>query len=258
MEKRFPALFVSHGAPSMIVEPCACREFLRQWGEKLGTPAGIVCVSAHWVTQQARVTASPHPTTVHDFYGFADELYDLSYPAPGEPALAARVLELLDRQGIAAAGDATRGFDHGAWAPLMLMYPEAKVPVIQLSVQPQLGPKHHLSVGEALRPLREEGILILASGSATHNLNDFVGHELGAEPMRYAQEFSWWVDKAITEGRTAELLDYHVKAPYALRCHPTAEHFLPLFVPLGTGGKGRQIHDSYTYGALSMAAFSWE
>jgi 4,5-DOPA dioxygenase extradiol len=242
----------------MIVEECATREFLRQLGTQLGTPAGIVCISAHWVTEEPLVTTNPLPSTVHDFYGFAEELYALSYPAPGDPALAERVLGLLAERGIPAGGDAARGFDHGAWAPLTLMYPEARVPMIQLSVQPTLGPEHHLAIGEALRPLREEGILILASGSATHNLNDFVGHKLGAEPMRYAQEFAWWLELAIAEGRTGDLLAYQYKGPHALRCHPTAEHFLPLFVPLGMGGKGRLIHDSYTYGALSMAAFAWE
>lgn len=258
MRTRFPALFVSHGAPSMVIEECPTRDFLRQLGQEIGRPKGIVAVSAHWNTREPRVTMSPRPSTLYDFGGFADELYRLTYEAPGDPLLGQRVLSLLKSGGMSGEKDMSRGFDHGVWAPLMLMYPEADIPVVELSVQPHLGPEHHLALGRALEPLRDEAILLVASGSTTHNLADFFGRALDAAPVPYAKEFADWVAEAIGSGRTEDLLDYQNRAPQALRNHPTPEHFLPLFVALGSGGTGRQIHDGYTYGALSMAAFSWE
>jgi 4,5-DOPA dioxygenase extradiol len=258
MSTRFPALFLSHGAPSLIIEDCPTRTFLLQLGKEMGRPKGIVSVSAHWSTPEPRVTMHPQPPTIHDFGGFPDELYTLKYPAPGDPLLAQRLLSLLHAQGIAADGDISRGYDHGAWAPLILMYPEATIPVIQLSVQPRRTAADHLALGKALQPLREEGILILASGSTTHNIRDFFGRELNAAPLPYAEAFARWVTDAVVNGRTDELLEYGSRAPYAVQNHPTPEHFLPLFVPLGSGGSGRQIHDAFTYGALSMAAFIWE
>jgi len=199
----------------------------------------------------------PHPETMYDFGGFPDELYSLTYPAPGDPVLAERVLALLQSSGITGDKDMSRGFDHGAWTPLMLMYPDADIPVIQLSVQPHLGPAHHLAMGRALQPLLDEGVLILGSGSATHNLRDFFGSTLDAAPLSYAQEFAGWLTKAIVEGRTDELLDYEKRAPQALRNHPTPEHFLPIFVPMGAGVNGKLLHDAYSYGFLNMAAYQW-
>lgn len=257
MNTRFPSLFVSHGAPSLIIEDCPTRDFLRNQGKELGRPNGIVCVSAHWTTAEPRVTGNPQPPTIHDFGGFAEELYRLEYPAPGDPVLAKRLLSLLRSQGIAGDRDMSRGFDHGAWAPLMLMYPDAGIPTIQLSVQPHRGPEHHLAMGRALRPLLDEGVLLLASGGATHNLRDFFGREVGSEPLPYAREFAEWLKEAVAAGRTNELLDYVNRAPQALRNHPTPEHFLPLFVSVGAGGEGELLHDAYTYGILSMAVFRW-
>jgi 4,5-DOPA dioxygenase extradiol len=252
-------LFVSHGAPSIILEDSPTRDFLLQLGKETGKPKGIVCVSAHWTTPEPCVTMHPQPGTIYDFGGFADELYAMTYPAPGDPVLAKRVLDLLRAEGISGDKDLSRGFDHGAWAPLKLMYPQADIPVIQLSVQPHKSPAYHAAVGKALQPLLNEEILILASGSATHNLRDFFGRALDAEPLPYAREFVEWLKKTVTEGRTEELLDYVKCAPHAIKNHPTPEHFLPLFVALGAGGNGsgRLLHDAYTYGAISMAAFAW-
>jgi 4,5-DOPA dioxygenase extradiol len=258
MKTEFPAIFVSHGSPAMVIEDCPTRDFLQQLGSEIGRPKAILCVSAHWTTDQPMVTMHPQPPTVHDFYGFADELFTLQYPASGDPELAQRVISLLAGQEIASARDMSRGFDHGAWSPLMLMYPAADIPVVQLSVQPRLNPAHHLAMGKALQSLRSEGILILASGAATHNLRDFFGRPLESAPLPYAEKFAEWLKDAVVNGHTVELLDYLNRAPEALRNHPTPEHFLPLFVALGAGGnKGELLHDSFTYGALSMAAFSW-
>ena len=258
MNGRFPALFVSHGAPTMIIEDGPTRNFLRQLGIHLGRPKGIVCISAHWTTSEPRVTMHPGPPTIHDFYGFPDELYSLEYPAPGDPDLAKRVLTLLRSRNIAGDMDMNRGFDHGAWAPLMLMYPDAGIPVVQLSVQPHRGPENHLAVGKALQPLLDDGVLVLASGGATHNLMDLFGREADAEPLPYAREFAEWLKGAVADGRTRELLDYVNCAPHAARNHPTPEHFLPLFAAMGGGGTPQLLHDAYTYGVLSMASFSWQ
>lgn len=257
MKVKYPSLFVSHGAPTMIIEACPAREFLQKLGRDIGRPEAILCVSAHWTTLKPTVTMHPQPPTLHDFYGFPDELFAIQYPAPGDLLLAKRVLSLLAGKGIAAERDMARGFDHGAWSPLKLMYPDATIPVVQLSVQPHLDPAHHLAVGQALQPLLKEGILILASGSTTHNLQDFFGRELNSEPLPYALEFTEWITESISAGRTSDLLDYLSKAPHALRNHPSPEHLLPLFVAMGAGDKGQLIHDSYTYGAISMAAFKW-
>jgi len=258
MPERFPALFVSHGAPTLIIDDCPTRDFLLQLGKEIGKPKGIVCVSAHWTTAEPRVTMHPSPSTIYDFGGFPDELYSLQYPAPGDPVLAKRVMSLLHAQGMPAEKDMARGYDHGTWVPLMLMYPEADIPVIQLSVQPHEGPEHHQAIGKALHALRDEEVLIIASGSATHNLRDFFGRELDAEPLPYAQEYVDWLKDAVVEGRTNELLDYAHCGPHAAKNHPTPEHFLPLFVPLGSGGAGKVLHDACTYGAISMAAFLWQ
>ena len=258
MKTEFPAIFVSHGSPAMVMEDCPTRDFLRQLGRETGKAAGIVCVSGHWTTEQPAVTMHPQPPTIHDFYGFADELFTLQYPAPGDPLLATRVIDLLASREIAAERHMSRGFDHGAWSPLMLMYPDADIPVVQLSVQPHLDPSHHLAMGKALQPLRSEGILILASGAATHNLRDFFGRPLENAPLPYAEKFADWLKEAVASGNTGELLDYLNRAPEALRNHPTPEHFLPLFVAMGAGGnRGELLHDGFTYGCLSMAAFKW-
>jgi 4,5-DOPA dioxygenase extradiol len=257
MATKFPAVFISHGAPNLVIEECPTRDFLRGLGREIGKPKGIISVSAHWTTAEPRVTTNPHPSMIYDFGGFAEELYSLNYPAPGDPVLAGRALSLLGAQGITGGKDGSRGYDHGAWAPLFLMYPEADIPVIQLSVQPLLGPEHHLAIGKALAPLREEGVLILASGAATHNLRDFFGRALDEPPLPYAKEFADWVSKAVVSDRREELLDFRRRGPHSERNHPTPEHFLPLFVAMGAGELGEVLHSGYTYGMMSMAAYAW-
>lgn len=257
---RLPAVFVSHGAPDLLLGDHPARSFLSSAGRQIGRPAAILCVSAHWETSPARVTGATRPETVHDFFGFPEALYGMRYPAPGHPELASRVAALLEEKGIPACVDQTRGLDHGAWAPLKLMYPDADVPVIQLSVQPERDPAHHLAVGEALAPLRDEGVLLLGSGAATHNLRDIPGRALDSAPPPYVQAFHVWLRDRVGEGSTDDLVDYADSAPGARRNHPTPEHFLPLFVPLGSAAadpRGRLLHESFTYGVLSMAAFAW-
>jgi 4,5-DOPA dioxygenase extradiol len=254
-----PAVFVSHGAPTLAVEQNETVEFLKRLGGEWGRPEAILCVSAHWNTEAPAVSAAERPETIHDFGGFPEELYRMRYPAPGAPGLAGRVRQLLGEAGIACTVSPTRGLDHGAWVPLKLVYPEADVPVTQLSVQPSLGTGHHLRLGRALAPLREEGVLILATGSATHNLSR-IGR--GEVPPEWAREFDEWLFGKISEGALEELLDYRRLAPHAAVAHPTDEHLLPLFVAMGAGSsgsepRGRGLHRGWTWGSLSMAAYGF-
>ncbi len=253
-------LFVSHGAPTLPFEDVAARDFIRGMAGIFERPSAIVVISAHWETREPRVTASAHPQTIHDFYGFPAEAYELSYPAPGDPALADRIIDLLGTHGLAAGLDFNRGLDHGAWGPLILAWPDAGVPVVQLSVQSQLGPAHHLDVGRALAPLADEGVLILASGGLTHDLSSWRGSQKMVEPD-WVRSFADWVITALDEARIGDLLCYRAHAPYAARNHPTEEHFLPLFVALGAAGlnaRALHVHSSVTYGVLRMDAFAFE
>jgi 4,5-DOPA dioxygenase extradiol len=258
--RTFPAVFVSHGAPTLAVEENDTTDFLKRLGRELGKPRAVLCVSAHWNTGAPAVSAAERPQTIHDFGGFADELYRITYTAPGAPALAGRVVELLGGDKIGCSVSAERGLDHGAWVPLRLLYPEADVPVTQLSIQPRLGPEHHIRVGRALAPLRREGVLLLATGSATHNLSMLAP---GGPPPAWAMEFDEWLFRKITEGKLDELLNYRSLAPHARLAHPTDEHLLPLFVALGAGLDGdelrgaRALHRGWTVGSLSMAAYGF-
>jgi len=253
-----PSVFVSHGAPTLVMAPVPPRGFLLGLGAALPRPKAVLCVSAHWDTEAPRLTAGAHPRTMYDFYGFPDPLYEMAYPAPGSPALASRAAELLAAAGLPAQLDAQRGLDHGAWVPLMLMHPQADIPVVQLSVQSRLSPAHHLALGRAIAPLREEGVLILASGNATHNLRDVFNHEILAAPVPYARAFADWLDGRIQAGDEAALADYLTQGPEARRNHPSPDHYVPLLVAAGAGGgRGALLHDGWTYGVLSMAAYAW-
>jgi 4,5-DOPA dioxygenase extradiol len=263
MSARQPAIFVTHGSPTLLLDDCPARDFLSGLGGTLGRPQAIVCVSAHWETDAPRVLAADRPETIHDFRGFPQELYEMTYPAPGDPGLAERTAALISEAGMPARTDTGWGFDHGCWMPLRLMYPDADLPVIQVSIQPDAGPAHHFRIGEALAPLREEGILVMGSGSATHNLAGFFGRErpaLDAAPETYAQVFDDWLHETVEDGAIDQLLNYRALAPEAFRNHPTEDHFLPIFAAAGAGhGRaGRTLHRSFTFGMLSMAAFAWD
>jgi len=252
-----PALFLSHGSPMLVFEDIPARHFIAGLGRELERPQAILCVSAHWETERPAVSAVAAPETIHDFYGFPDDLYKLQYPVPGAPRLARRVVELLDEAGIEGAVDPDRGLDHGAWNPLLLIYPQADVPVTQLSIQAQLDPAHHAKIGRALRPLRGEGVLVLASGGAVHNLRQF--HIDREQPTPWAVSFDDWLADRIAAGDEEALLAYRRNRPDGRLAHPRDEHLLPLFVAMGAGGgvAGRPLHRSFAHGSLSMAAFAW-
>lgn len=261
MSERFPSIFVSHGAPLLAVQPGPARDFLTGLGSALGRPRAVLAVSAHWESSDAAVSAAAQPETIYDFYGFPDELYRMKYPAPGAPELASRVRDLLGGEGIEVRVHASRGLDHGAWVPLMLMYPEADIPVTQLTVQTARGTGHHFRLGGLLRSLREEGVLILGSGSATHNLREFGRYREEADPPAWVTGFQEWLAQTIEGGKVDDLLDYRVRAPEAVRNHPTEEHILPLFVAAGAasaGTAGRRLHRSHTFGILAMDAYRFD
>jgi 4,5-DOPA dioxygenase extradiol len=254
-----PAIFVSHGAPTLAIEPSPTRDFLAGLGREIdarsGRPKAIVAVSAHWETPIPAAGTAEAPPTIHDFGGFPDELYRMRYPAPGAPDTAREVIERLAEAGIDATAVPDRGLDHGAWVPLSLMYPDADVPVSPLSIQSSRDPWHHHRVGEALRPLREEGVLLLGSGSITHNLRELSVRP--AEEAAHVRQFVEWMAVRAEAGDAASLLDYRRLAPHAERNHPTDEHLLPLFVVLGAApaGRLRRIHAGVTFGSLRMDAF---
>lgn len=257
---KLPTLFLSHGAPTLPLESGAVPDFLKQLGQTLPTPKAILVISAHWETKHPIVSAATHPLTIHDFSGFPKELYQMQYRAPGAPELADHVVELLGDAGINCEVSVDRGLDHGAWTPLIVMYPEANIPVTQLSIQPNLNPQYHFELGKALQPLRDEGVLILASGNATHNLRELNPTDQ-AVPPEWVTQFAQWLDNAIVADKTEALLHYRELAPFAVRNHPTDEHLLPLFVAMGAAGKdstATQLHSSFTYGVLSMAAYAFD
>jgi len=244
-----PSLFLSHGAPTLPLTDTPARTFLQQLGQTLERPKAILVISAHWETAVPTVSAVDSNATIHDFGGFSRALYDLRYPAPGSPALAARVAEQLRAGGFDCNIDKQRGLDHGAWVPLLLMYPQADIPVLQLSVQPRLGPEHHLRVGRALAALRDEGVLIVGSGFFTHNLRAM---SLDGHVSTVMTEFDHWGADALAHGDLDALLDFQHKAPAAQQAHPRTEHFAPLFVTLGAAdgdlAAARSVIDGFWLG----------
>jgi 4,5-DOPA dioxygenase extradiol len=254
--ERLPSVFISHGSPMHALQPGAAGEAWQALGRRLPRPRAILISSAHWETNVPMLTGSAKPETIHDFSGFPEPLYRLRYPTAGAPAVAQRAQSLLKEAGFTAAIDGCRGLDHGAWAPLLYAYPAADIPVAQLSVQPELGPRHHLAVGRALRNLAEEGVLIIGSGHMTHNLRDWARG--AAAPAQYALEFQEWVKERIEKKELDALADYRSLSPHGARAHPSEEHFLPLFVALGAAreqAKPERIFGAIESGALAMDAY---
>lgn len=235
------------------------RRFLAGLGDDQARPSAILVVSAHWATARPTLSLADPPTTIHDFGPFDSRLNGLRYPAPGAPDLARRAQTLLADAGFAPEVAVARGLDHGAWIPLTLMYPAADLPVTQLSVQPHLGPAHHHAVGRALAPLREQGVMILASGSLTHNLREIDFADVEAASPPWVDAFADWIADRLAATDLPALLDYRARAPEAARNHPTDEHLLPLFVAAGAGGAAPPIrlHASRTHGTLAMDAYAF-
>jgi 4,5-DOPA dioxygenase extradiol len=251
-----PALFVSHGAPTLPFDDVPARDFLRGLGQSIGKPRAILAVSAHWDTDAPAVNSALVNSTIHDFHGFPAPLYDLRYTAPGDAALADAVGEKLASVGLPVTTDTARGLDHGAWVPLSLMYPKADIPVVQLSVRGQGDAAHHIAMGRALSGLCADNVLVLGSGGFVHNLRRIAPP--GAPEPDWSRDFSVWMHDRLMAQDEAALADWRVQAPHAALAHPSEEHLMPLFVAYGAGGpQSERLHTSQTFGSLRMDAYAF-
>ena len=261
MDKLTPSAFISHGAPTLALEDCDATQFLSQFTAHVGQPSGIVVISAHWTENEIQVTTSESLPLIYDFYGFPKPLYELEYPAHTSRDIADKVLTLLNDAAIPAKANNDRGLDHGAWVPLRLMFPNAEIPVIQVSMAYAKPDVYHLRVGRALAALRQQGVLIIGSGSVTHNLGDCVikaGETDTRTVPAYAKEFTEWIAEHVAANDDNALLSWRQNAPYAKQAHPSDEHFIPFFVALGAAGlswHGERIHKGYMHHALAMDAY---
>lgn len=255
-----PALFISHGSPMTAILDSPASRFLKGLADGLARPEAILVASAHFESVRPTLTAVGRNETIHDFFGFPRALFEIRYPAPGAPELAEEIAAGLQAAGFMVELDRGRGLDHGAWVPLSLAYPKAEIPVLELSVQTALGPAHHVALGRALAAFREKGVLILGSGSFTHDLGRFRGGSLDTPEAPDVAEFAAWMDQRILAGDRTALLAYRELAPHAADEHPTEEHLLPLYVTLGAAGEGARatrLHSSVEYGILRMDAYAF-
>jgi 4,5-DOPA dioxygenase extradiol len=255
---RLPSLFISHGSPMFAVEPGQAGPLLAQLGRELPRPEAVLVLSPHWITRGVRVATTAAPETIHDFGGFPQQLYAIEYPAPGSPTVAMRALELLNADGWQAQPDNEWGLDHGAWVPVRHLYPDADVPVFQVSMPHTLTGESAVKLGRALAPLASEGVLIIGSGSITHNLREIFSGAADTEGARYAQEFVDWARTAVKNHDEHALANYLESAPHARRAHPTPDHYLPL--PFAFGASDRNapvtvIDGGMTSGVLAMDAY---
>ncbi|MEO8523393.1 MAG: class III extradiol ring-cleavage dioxygenase [Caldimonas sp.] len=268
MNTSMPSIFVSHGSPMIALEPGEAGAFMQRLGPAIdagfGRPKAIVSVSAHTAARVPVVFSASRHEAVHDFGGFDPKLFTLRYDAPGDPALAARVLGLLQGKGIAAHALPEGGLDHGAWTALRYIYPAADIPIVPLAFVPSDSPAAQFALGEALAPLAAEGVLVLGSGSITHNLRRaFAG---GLHSPRGVPEIAesaafrrWFADRSAARDWDA-LFAYRSKAPYAADMHPTDEHLLPWYVAAGAGGRvavPQRLHDSVELGCIGMDAYAF-
>lgn len=259
MTTRQPALFISHGAPTLALEDSPTAHFLEQLGRDLPRPRAIVVLSAHWETRLPTVSLTAAPETVYDFGGFPRALYTLQYPAVTDVKLAENVRDRLAAAGFAVATTDTHGWDHGVWTPLLRMYPQADIPLVAISLPHAASAEVFYQMGQALRALRDDNVLIIGSGSYTHNL--WALQPEGSAVPQWAQQFALWVDQALAEHRLADLLDWKNQAPLARNNHPSDEHFNPLFAMLGAASDGiapQRLHDDWRYGSLSMACWRFD
>lgn len=253
-----PPLFLAHGSPMLALEGGAWGAWLSALAASFPPVRGVVVCSAHWETSGGfRITTGARPQTLHDFGGFPADLYGLDYPAPGDPALAARVAELLGQAGEPVRPDPDRGFDHGAWVPLRRLFPEARVPVVQLSLPRPRDPRRLWAAGRALAPLREEGVLLIGSGGLVHNLGllDW-GGTTGPQP--WAEAFEGWLLERLTSEQPASAMGW-AGAPGAALSAPTTEHLDPLWLALGAGdgGRARTVFEGWQLGSLSLRCLAF-
>lgn len=258
MMTKAPSFFISHGAPMFAIEPDALSDYLTRLGASLTGINAVLVISPHWQTRDLCVLATPQPSTIHDFSGFPDILYTLQYPAKGSPEYADVLIQMMVEQGVQVRSAASRGLDHGAWVPLMYLFPQADIPVFQLSMPIHLNAESALQLGYALRVLRDRGVLILGSGGFTHNLYEIAPKNATPEP--YVKLFGDWMREAVIKRDFESLANYRQLAPHAERAHPTDEHLLPLMIALGASFDDEALHIEHGntyYGMLSMESYFW-
>lgn len=248
----FPSLFISHGSPMLALEPGDSGPALARLAAEMPRPRAIVIVSAHWESAELLVNGNPQPETWHDFGGFPPALFAVQYPAKGMPEMAQHVVALLAASGLPARIDQERPLDHGVWVPLSLMYPQADIPVVQVSLPSRMGPAMQTRVGKALASLREEEVLVIGSGSITHNLRELDWHAGPESVEPWAKAFRDWMIEKLAADDDDALHDYRRLAPNAVRNHPSDEHLLPLYFARGAGGEFSIAHQGFTMGALGM------
>jgi 4,5-DOPA dioxygenase extradiol len=257
---RFPAVFLAHGSPMSVLGGDDHAAALNAFGEKHQGAKAILIVSAHWqVSKPLRLTAWDRAPLVYDFGGFPKELYQVTYPAPGNPALAARIAGVLRAAGQEVTLEMERGLDHGAWVPLRLAWPQAATPVLELSF-PFASPEELFQIGKALRPLREDGILVAGSGGIVHNLRRVHLEDKQAAVDEWAAQFDAWIAEQVASRSLEKLFAYRTLAPHARLAAPTSEHFDPLFVTLGAAFPEEPVETifaGFQYGNLSMRSFSF-
>ena len=247
-----PSLFLAHGAPDLPISSTPARAFTESLGKRFPNLKAILVISAHWEARVPTIGAAPAPETVHDFGGFDERLYDLHYPARTSPGVIAQIISSLKTEGIAHVEDSRRGYDHGVWIPLLLAFPKADVPVIQLSLRHGASAAENMALGRALAPLRHDGVLIVGSGATVHNLRALAPE--GSPAPEWARAVDDAIVAAIESGDTASLLDLP-DTQLGRIAHPTPEHLMPLYVALGAGGgKGRAMHRSFSWGSISMTS----
>ena len=255
-----PVLFVSHGAPTLALDGGAWEADLRAWAGTLRGGQAILVFSAHWESPgPIRVMAHAHPDTLHDFSGFPEPLFHMRYPSPGAPALAGRVVAMLRAGGLEAALDPDRPLDHGAWVPLRAAFPEAAIPVIQVSLPVPRTPREVFELGRVLSPLRREGVLFMGSGGIVHNLRllDWSGH---SAPDDWALGFEHWIEARLAPLDSPALFEAARLAPGYAKAVPTSEHFDPLYFALGAadGAPVRTVHEGWQMGSLSLRVWAWD
>jgi 4,5-DOPA dioxygenase extradiol len=253
-----PSYFFAHGAPSLVLERHEYTDFIKEFAAKTPKPKAIVLFSAHWESPVQTVSITDTYSTIYDFSGFQDELYQVTYPAKGERSLGEQIQTLFMKHGIQSALNETRGLDHGAWSVLKLLYPDADIPVIALSVNRNLTNEQQYQIGKALSELKEQDVLIIGSGGTVHNLRRLNWQSQGIDA--WAESFDNWLQSKLEAWDLNALFDYRESAPYAQESVPTNEHFIPLLLAMGAGDINRQaklLHRSYQYGNLSLSCWQF-
>lgn len=253
-----PALFISHGTPLMAVDAGHAEGAFHRLATNLPEPNAIIVVSAHWQSDALEVSTAMRPDTWHDYHGFPESLARIRYPAPGSPALAERVIHLLELAGIEAHGNALRPRDHGVWAPLRHLYPAANIPVIQISIPTHYSPEQLAALGQALISLRAQQILLIGSGSITHNLRALSFRDPDADVPDWASRFKHWMIQKLGSHDYSAVLNWQAEAPHAAQNHPTTEHLSPLFFAMGAGRRFNVVHSSFTMAALGLDIYRFD